>query len=233
MKEGIRKIINSKSKTFLTFCFCFILGSSLPTLLDLKHNYNWYIYYLVCILIALMIFFWNNKIKRFFLFAILAAVFGAGRAFFSVQDCTVQNNLCFFNGERAVVEGVVNSEPNRKQNATEYFLDVSKLKFNGKEILAKGKVLLKLPSYPEYFYGDRLAATCALQDPARLDTGDFRYDKYLARYGTRSTCYNAEVKKIGEDKNIVLGLILNLKNKLNELGARLWPEPEASLMSGM
>ena len=50
MKEGTDKILNSKSKTFLAFCFCFILGVGLFSSLELAEYWLFRLYILLFII---------------------------------------------------------------------------------------------------------------------------------------------------------------------------------------
>ncbi|MFA6105763.1 MAG: ComEC/Rec2 family competence protein [Patescibacteria group bacterium] len=233
MREGIEKILNSKSKTFLTFCFCFIAGSAIVSVAAVN-IFVWYLYYFICALVSLLILFYSNKLYRFVLLAIIFFSIGILRFAFSTPDCTQSNNACFYNSRLVNVIGFVSAEPNEKVGATEYYVNITQIKFDNLTNNISGKIFIKTSPYPKYQYGDEIQITCKLQSPKELDTGDFRYDKYLARYGAFSVCYQPQINKLASGKgNIFLSGILTFKKNLNERLNKLWVEPESSLMAGV
>lgn len=234
MKEGINKILHSKSKTFLAFCFCFIISAGLASLFDLPAVLKWYLYYLVCALISALIFFWRKRPWRFALFCLIFIALGVLRYSITIPDCEQTNELCHYNESSLMVEGVVAGEPNKKIDVNEYVIEARAARVNGNDVAVRGRFLVKLNIYPEYFYGDRLSISCRLASPKQLDTGTFRYDRYLARFNVWSVCYDPEAVLTGDSAgNKMFSGIYSFKKILNEKISSLWPEPGASLVAGI
>lgn len=59
----------------------------------------------------------------------------------------------------------------------------------------EGLVLLQAPLQPAYRVGDQLTVSCMLRKPEPFE--EFRYDKYLQRYGIGATCYYPDVERVG------------------------------------
>lgn len=63
-----------------------------------------------------------------------------------------------------------------------------------------GTVLLFIPRYPSYSYGDELMVTGELETPPQLD--DFDYLGYLAHQGIYTTMLYPEVEVVGKDGEV-------------------------------
>ena len=216
MLEGI---INSKSKTFLAFCFCFIAGVALASLLELKTGLL-YLYLSLFILITLLIIFWKNKIIMFSLICILFFVFGAVR-YLLVFPLSL-NHIPNYTGKEMELTGYVSREPDTRLDGVRYVV-------NARDI---GRIYFKYNLYPRFQYGDVLQLNCKLGKPEASD--DFRYDMYMAKEGIFALCQSPWVEKIGEyDGFFVYSAILWMKNKAADKINLLWHEPMASLMAGL
>ncbi|MFA7654256.1 MAG: ComEC/Rec2 family competence protein [Candidatus Magasanikbacteria bacterium] len=224
-REGI---INSKSKTFLTFCFCFIFGVSLFSGMELEKYWQYRLYVVFFIIGFLLILFWKNFFWRFLLFCLLFFILGGFRFLLSVPDWGDYRNISYYNGERAEFVGVISSEPDARSDAARYVMDVSSLLSS--KISVRGKVLLKLPLYPEYTHGDVLTVRCVLQSPKNFFDSNFRYDNYLARQGIFSVCVSPQVVSM---KSGNYNLFFGFKKKINDRVESLWAEPNSSLVAGL
>lgn len=223
-------VARSKSKTFLAFCFCFLIASGMFSAIKLPPGVVWYLFFPLFSLVAVLILFWEKINFRFFILCFVFFICGAIRVAITIPDCSDKKNLCSFNDKRLSVNGIVASEPDNKIDGVTYIIASNKA--NGENVT--GKFLLKTRSYPLYNYGDELSVTCKLEQPKNTPDSTFRYDKYLERYGVRSLCSYPDVQKIAEGNgNVILENILKLKSLLNGQISRLWPEPEASFMAGI
>lgn len=228
--EGIRKIYLSKSKTFLAFCFCFLVGSGVASLSSGIFSVQyWFI--ILSVLTALTILIWDKRTIRFFSLCALIILSGFLRLAISVPNCANSSVLCSLNGRQANLTGIISDEPNNKVDGITYTVSVG----TGRDLSAfAGKFLMKAKSYPVFYYGDEVSVRCKLQSPSNKDGGTFRYDKYLARYGIWSTCSFPQIKKIsGGNGNKIMEYILSFKSYLNARLAELWVEPEGSFMAGI
>jgi competence protein ComEC len=228
MEEGMNRIIRSKSKTFLAFCFCFIFGTSLSSYYSFEPKVIWPVFFAMCFAVAFLILVWKNKRARYLLLFVLFFLFGGFRTVVTIPNCDSDSSLCFYNGNTAEISGFIAAEPNEKIDVTEYVVKV--VSVNGKVVA--GKLFVRSQPRPLLHYGDRVALKCKPEQPTPLDS--FRYDKYLGKQGIWSACYYPNIKKTGEGSgNVFTHSILDFKSKVSDNLRTHWPEPEASLMAGL
>src|SRR3990167_3697280 len=108
----------------------------------------------------------------FLTIALFFAVFGLGQlryqqADLSGQQSDLQNKI----GQRMSLVGIVSDEPEQKENYNKLVLEDEK---------RESKILVYLPSYPQYKYGDKLKISGILKRPEKF--GDnFDWPAYLAK----------------------------------------------------
>ena len=210
------KIIKSKSKTFLAFCFCFLLGIIIFSLLEIKLDFV-YLYVSLFVIASWLIIFWKNERFRFVIICLLLFIFGVGRYFLAFPLQT--QNITSAPQE---IEGYISAEPDVRLDGVRYIVKNEE----------KGKIYFKSALYPRYEYGDKLKLKCKLERPEPSD--DFRYDMYLARYGVFQICQSPKVEKIGDGEgNKILAGIFSLKQVVASRISKLWHEPNASFMAGL
>jgi len=220
----LRGVIQSKSKAFLVFCFCFLLGIAcgsffMPNIAFVS------IYSGFFVLITLFIVFWDTVTCRFFLVCMSCFLFGVIRCVisFSLLDFHGSSELLY--GEQEIT-GFVSAEPDIRQGKARYIV-------TPKNSNIAGKIFISVPNYPQYAYGDQLNIVCKrLEKPEPIET--FRYDMYLARFGVSYICVSPAITKIGSgDGNSVLAHIFSLKQIVAERITILWHEPYAGFMAGL
>jgi len=97
---------------------------------------------------------------------------------------------------------------------------------------AEGLVLVNADRFGEWAYGDRVEAIGALETPPVFET--FSYRDYLARQGIYSVMRTASVTRLAINQaNPILQAIYALRQRGLETILRLYPDPEASLLSGI
>jgi len=231
LKEGVNKILNSKSKIFFSFCFCFLIGIFVISIFDFKINL-FYLSIVIIILISFVIIFFDKKFFVFILFCILFVLLAFLRYDF-FQPKNNSNHISFYNQKEKVVKAYISSEPDIRLDGIRYILNTSEIILNNNQSnKVKGKIYLKSGLYPRYNYGDELLLKCKLITPEPIE--DFRYDKYLARYKVYSVCQIKSLKKLGENKaNLFLNYIFSFKNIIAKKINKLWHDPEASFMAGL
>src|SRR3989339_713482 len=205
MLEGI---INSKSKSFLLFCFSFLLGVFLASILQLQSGLL-YLYLSLFILTSILVYFWRNRMVVFFVFCVLCFVVGLARYVFAFPTTPLQE------GEQTFT-GIVSSEPDVRVDGVNYRICILQSEICN---------LVKSGLYPRYNYGDELQVTCKLKKPDGM---------YYARQGTFLSCERPDINRIGSGKgNFLMAKILALKHIVAERVNRLWHEPQASFMAGL
>lgn len=244
MGEGIQRIITSKNKTLLAFCFSFIIGASLFSWVPSSQVLKIILFILLLISIASVIIFRKKPQERFVALGVLFLIFGSWRAAMVTPNCHFEGNLCFYNDKIIKIVGTVLDEPDRRIDKTNYTVTAS-----------SGRVLVTAKNYPEYQYGDELSFTCRLQAPQNQDDSTFRYDKYLGKSNIWSVCtpnvilsgakdlpnistHYKEDSSVPQNDNLtilqlVMKYILHFKNQLDNQVSKLWPQPESGLMAGI
>jgi len=229
-KEGVQLIVQSKSKTFFSFCFCFLLGilfSSLFENLLLSVKFL-FIYYFLFLCVALVLFFWEKKTYRFFLLCIFFFFLAISRYVFIFPN---DMDIVHFSGSEKTFQGFVSEEPDIREDGVRYVLTVIPNSEDEKNKMT-GKVYLKNTLYPEYRYGEMLHVTCTLERPGIIDT--FRYDKYLEKSGIFTLCLFPQIHALPSEKgNFFLKRVLSLKALVAKKVERLWHEPYSSFIAGV
>src|SRR3989339_406234 len=230
LQMGIDKIIKSKSRAFLTFCFFFILGVSVFSWITNESNLKFYLFYILFFDLLLLIFFWSNFKKRFFTICCLFFILGGLRFCLSIPNFQ-ENNLIYYNGRNVQMVGKVSNEIVIKENNNQVVVTVSSV--YGKKVTGKG--LLYLPSYTDLKYGDLLKIACQLKKPIGSESFA-NYDKFLAKDGIWSQCSWPKIEKIFYHPNWFEKIVSNFFIFKQSIQARvdsLWVEPESSLMAGL
>jgi competence protein ComEC len=209
----LNKILQSKSKKFSLYCFAFLIGVTIASLIDIRIN-GPTIVFLIFLFVALLLTFYSNKKKLFVVYCLLLIFLGTVRYSLAWPSSSQQ--------EREVtLTGYVAAEPDVRMDGVRYIVKT--------EI---GKVYIKQHLYPRYNYGDVLELTCFLQRPEPIE--DFRYDMYLARYRVFSICSMPYVnKKDYSDGAAFLVYLYKFKASIAEKINLLWHEPHASFMAGL
>ncbi|PKM88158.1 hypothetical protein CVU83_02100 [Candidatus Falkowbacteria bacterium HGW-Falkowbacteria-2] len=95
------------------------------------------------------------------------------------------------------------------------------------------KVAVKLPLYPQVYYGDVLQVRCRLEKPAVFE--DFDYASYLATKGIGATCSWPEIVSVEEGiaGKAIVKKLFNYKRSGLRLLNRALPEPESGLATAL
>lgn len=218
------KIIDSKSKTFIAFCFCFLSGIIVAGLINKKIDFV-YLYFLLFVIISFVIIFRHDKKWRFIFVGILFFIFA-----FSRYNLALPKNsdkyIHHYNGENIEITGFVSSEPDIRSDSVKYIVQSSE---------PIGRVYFKSELYPRYEYGDKLKLKCDLFAPEPIE--DFRYDMYLARFGVFSICGRPQIEVLHQNDagqgNLVLKNIFKFKQSVAERVNQLWHEPYAGFVAGL
>jgi competence protein ComEC len=226
--EGIQMITNSKSKRFLAYCFFFLFGVCVISIVD-KHIDLIFLYVSIFISIFFLIIFWSNKTHRFFAFLLLTLVLGITR--YQLAFPLSPTNISVYNGEKQELTGYVVAEPDVRMDGIRYIVNIESIKDENKK--TTGRVYVKSGLYPRYSYGEEVDLNCKLKAPEPVE--DFAYDKFLARYKVFSICEGARIRKASNELkgNILFREVLSLKEVVAERINELWHEPYASFMAGL
>lgn len=207
----------TKSQKFFCGCLAFLAGIALAEIFQSRS----FVFIIVVALSGLAVFFPPAKNKKYFAMIFLLLLGNLWASLFAPQ--INQQHISYYNGREKTFQAIIVAEPDAR-------LDHQKLTARPTEL--KGKVLLKIPLYPEYQYGDLLEVDCDLRAPEQID--NFKYDKFLARAGIYSVCYQPRINLLasGQGKTVVSG-ILKLKQFMQRNINLTVAEPEAALVSGI
>ncbi len=134
----------------------------------------------------------------------------------------------WYQGREVKLLGVVAAESEQRMDKQKVILQVNKIN----DQPGRGRVLLTLPLFPRYDYGDVLLAKGKIKQPPTF--ADFAYDKYLARFNIYAVSYYPQVSKLGEGQGSSLLLrLLRFKEKLVRRVNLLFPEPTAAFLGGL
>jgi competence protein ComEC len=108
----------------------------------------------------------------------------------------------------------------------------------GQNVVAKleeqnTSMLLQVPEYPEYAYGDLLNVSCRLNQ-IENKSSDFDYRMYMAKDGVLYKCDKPEIQKMAESKgNFFLQNIFKIRNLFADNIKKVIPQPGGALAEGL
>ncbi len=237
----------SKSKIFLYFCLSFAMGILAASFLPVP---IWALFGAAVISIIFISIFWREKKAVIAAFCLIFLVLGIWR----FQSATEEKSfISRYNDlpDKIILRGIVAEEPDVRIKDTQYIVRVKEVIATGlprrstellamteKGVISKdeknniGKVLVTLPHYPEYQYGDLIELEGKLKTPAEFDA--FSYKDYLAKNGIYSVMYSPTSELVSSGNgNFIYSAIFKVKNKFKEKLKAVVPEPENSLLSGL
>jgi competence protein ComEC len=136
--------------------------------------------------------------------------------------------------QEMVVTGVVAAMPDMRDSFTYLRVDAKRM-HPAKSldyIEVHGLILARIEPGKAFHYGDRVLVRGELQTPPQDEA--FSYRDYLARKGIYTLVQAAEVSRLQASQgNWFLEWINHLREKALAVTYRLWPDPEASLFSGI
>ncbi len=202
----------------------FILGVGVSSFLSLP-----FFVYIPLFLLFLIVWLVILPTKRISpaIFLILFFIFGVFRYQISFPKID-QSHISYYNGSRVVFRGKVIKEPDQR---------VDEIKITIGDIILgnlplQGRVLVDIPLYSDYQYGDLVEINCQLNEPGVF--ANFNYYEYLARYDVYSTCYWPEIKILKKSEvSDVYSKILVVKNKFERLIDLNFSEPQGSILSAL
>jgi len=131
-------------------------------------------------------------------------------------------------GSEVALEGVVLGDVQTSSQLQSFTL--GDVRIDGEAV--RSKVLVRVPLYPEFTYGNRIRLDCTLEAPEPFD--GFRYDRYLAKEGVLAICQSyREPFLLGTDRISVRGRLLAVKGGILERVRLTFHEPYAALLEGL
>jgi len=190
---------------------------------------SWAFFLFLVAVIFLCGWFFGRRDAYLFPFFVLA-FFAFGMVRFDHFDTGVRSALEDRLGETVSFTAKVSAAPDERETNTQLTIRVPTYDTN---------VLLIVPRYPEYHYGDLLSVKGKLVRPEPFDTDDgraFAYDTFLEKDGIAYVMRYAAVAKEGEDDSLAartLRGIYAMRSWFEEGLQAALSEPSASLASGI
>ena len=180
---------------------------------------------------------------------ILILFFGLGLLRCSLSNANQSDYLLsnLVNSEQSLV-GVVVDEPDQRENTTKLTLTIKEIQTSGGPTLPTGqagsislgdrvKILLTVPHYPEFEYGDEISFSGLLERPENFLTEsgrEFDYIKYLAKDEIFYQMFYPKTELLAQAQgNFIKGKLFALKKSFLEKVRETIPEPEVSLLGGL
>ncbi len=177
------------------------------------------------------LFFHHPPIVGLVLTLFLLGGMARGAAARPVKDA---HTLSYYNDhENVTLLGTIDRYPERRSTYTQYILSVDALRLSDDTTVrpVTGRLVVNLPPYPAYTYGDQLQLTGNLTTPF---THPFDYRAYLATQGIASTfrAANSALLQRRQGAPLLQGLMGIRLNAEQTIG-RILPEPHAALLKGI
>lgn len=129
--------------------------------------------------------------------------------------------------------GVVVAPPDERDSYVGLRLNVESIRVQeGDPQAVQGLVLVRAETSQAWAYGDRVSATGFLVTPAEDES--FSYRDYLAHQGVFSVLSSWATQPLARHQaNPILDVIYQLRSHFHRTILRIFPEPEAALLSGI
>jgi len=217
------------SQVLLLALVAFLVGIFVSAFLHPAVTRGFEILGLIIAVITVTVFF-RNRTATVIALALFSIVFGVFRYQQSlpVIDST---HIAYFNDSDIQWEGLVIEEPDIRSDKVYLTMKAQKiLSPQTREI--GGMVLLTVPRYPEYGYGEVLRVSGKIQTP--FETEDFSYKDYLAKDNIFSTARFVQVQRISGNKgNIVKANLLAFKQYFSSKVSEVVSDPASALLLGL
>lgn len=176
--------------------------------------------------------------RRFHTTQILIAVIvlasfclGAARSY--TFEASLPQSFARFEGERAIIHGVVAKSPDRRETTTRLFVAATAV--NGEPL--RDNLVVSAHPYTDVSYGDVVQVIGTLERPESFETDlgrTFDYEKYLRAHRATHVVSFAEVSVVAQGEgNVVLATLYAVKDALVLQSERILPDPEAPLLAGL
>lgn len=208
---------------------------SLPT-------WAWALLALFCLLFSFFLYraFANKPLKVFHFqlstFHTLLPIFlFLGSSYFQFRQPHIDAfHIAFYNDRNydLLITGSLAEPPDYRDTYTNLKIKTEAIDSGDGDLSVSGLMLVRVEANETYEYGERIRLRGQLKTPPENE--EFSYRDYLARQGVYAYMTKAEVTRLpGNDGNLIYKLVYRLKTKLVENTYKIFPDPEASLLSGI
>lgn len=222
------------TKYFFGFIISFIVGVAIEGILDFGYSFA-----VFCAMLSIFVFLivrTRSYLKNVLLVSLI--FFGCAIGIFRVDVSQMNTSVHALDGftEQVVnLEGIIIDEPDVRETYTNIVLDVNRIS----NVLYKNSyVLVRVPTYPEFRYGDEVLVVGKLITPKNFEAEGqvraFDYRAYLAKDNIYYQMYFPKVTVVSHGKgSAIREKLSNIKSSLIKNISQNIPEPESSLASGI
>ncbi len=228
----------------LSTIFGFIFGIALGSFIKVN-----FLFFTVLLILAVIFFVYryfvegkNRLYMTLLTIFMLATLVGVGRVW--VSNLYANSHLDNFVGQKIYAEGIVVDEPDVRENNTKLIVRIEKI-INSNESLPRSelrsttgeKILVSIPIYPEFHYGDKVKMNVTLVKPDKIQSDDgrvFDYEGYLRVRGIWYTSKYTTIQLVSSGNgNIIKSYLFKIKHAFTNSINNAISEPESSLMAGL
>jgi competence protein ComEC len=176
----------------------------------------------------------RNRLARTLSLCLCCAALGALRLTAANIPPPADDIRHLVGNDELVVEGLISNDPKRNDDGQQLIVQVTAAK--GAVVQpASGQLLVIVPPFPAYRYGQRVIVTGALQIPrGATRPGEFDYQAYLARKGIFVLMRQPYLRVIGDNEGLpLLRWLYTARDRCRTILLRELPEPQASLAVGI
>ncbi len=207
----------------ISICTAWVAGIFVGTYLHL----HW-LWMLSGILPIGLCFVFKTQRRNLLIVALAVVAFCGGSAYYPAWLPQDTINAAEYPQKQLALKGFISAVPEIKDTTTHLELTVQDIN----DQPATGRVLLFVPRYPEYRYGDLLLVKGRLS-PAPQFAG-FDYQAYLARQGIHATMLSPNIQVLQQRSGFsLLAWIYTFRQNLSDSLAAALPEPQAGLAQGI
>ncbi len=176
---------------------------------------------------------------RFVVTLIVVGIIGlfVGMTRVTFSDLYAGSQLDVFAGKKVSAQGIVVDEPDVRENNTKLTVRLSEINFQNATTSVSEKVLVSVPIYPEFHYGDKVKLNIILKKPENIESDDgrsFDYVGYLRVRGIWYTASFANIQLVSSGHGAyVKNVLFSIKHAFTNSLDRALSEPESSLMAGL
>lgn len=219
----------------------FISGIALASFFEIGISSILFIIFITCIVFVYRYFIpkENHLVLNIVAIFLLGVILGSSRMF--VSDLYTESSLSKYVGSKINVTGIVVSEPDVRENNTKLTVRINAVNSESSpsselRSTTGENILITVPIYPEYKYGDKVRSELVLEEPEEIES-DGRVFDYKGYLRVRRIWYTGKYAKVELVSSGHGALIKNwlFKTKhafINSINNAL-PEPESSLLAGL
>lgn len=177
----------------------------------------------------------HKRLVTLFSIFIFCALCGMGRIF--ISNIYSSSELYQFENKNIIAEGVIVAEPDVRESRTQLTIRIDHVVVASSTLSFSENILVSVPRYPEFVYGDKVSVLTTLVVPKPIDSGDGRFFDYANYLRVRGVWYIGERSKVTYIEsgfgNPVKKTLFAIKKSFTGSLVRAIPPPESALLSGL